>query len=105
MMRILRMASWCYLMPSATQRSGHSAPLVFIEAHRQDDDAADDDLLHKRRDAEQIAAIVQQPHDHGADDGADHRSLPSVQTAAADDDRRDNVQFVAGPGSRLTGDQ
>src|SRR6185312_11735957 len=79
----------------------HPAALEFVEADGHYDYGSDDHLLQERRDAEQVAAVAEEAHDHGADDG----SLPSVQAASTDYHGGDDAKFVTIAGGGLAGDE
>src|SRR6478672_5425323 len=64
-----------------------------IEQDRDDDHAADDDLLQERRDAEQVQAVAEHAHDQRADQRAAERALAAHQARAANHRRRDRVEL------------
>src|SRR5260221_574170 len=65
-----------------------------VEQHGDHDHAADDDLLEKRRDAEQVEAVAQHAHDQGADQRAAERALAAHQAGAADHSGGDRGPLV-----------
>ena len=82
----------------------HSPMMPFedrIHEHGADDDAADDDLLEKRRHAEQVQAVSQHAHDKRADQRAAKRSFAAHQAGAADHGRGNRVELVHHAGDRL----
>src|SRR3954470_2639490 len=72
-----------------------------IEQDRDDDHAADDDLLQKRRDAEQVEAVAQHAHDQRANRCAAKRAFAAHQAGAANHCRGDRVELVHHAGDWL----
>ena len=89
-------------------RLGGSSQALFlspeaIEGDRRDDDGADDHVLGGVRDAGVDAAVVQHRHDQAADQRPEHGPLAAAEAAAADDDRRDDLELQAVGGDRVAG--
>ena len=72
-----------------------------VHEHGADDDAADHDLLEKRRHAQQVQAVAQHAHDKRADQRTRQRAFAAHQAGAADDGGGNGVELVHHPGNRL----
>ena len=65
------------------------------DEHRRDDERALEKLLNERIDPGQIENVREHANDQRAEERAGHRALAAEQRRAADDNRRDGVQFIA----------
>ena len=72
----------------------HSPPLKLIEGDCENNHRADDDLLKERGDSQQVTPIAEKTHDERPDDRPRDRTLPTVQAAAPNHDRRNDTQFI-----------
>src|SRR5262245_30040529 len=72
-----------------------------IKEHGHHDHRADDNLLEKRRDAEQVQAVSQHAHDKRADQRAGKCPFAAHQARAADDRGGNRAELVHHPRDRL----
>src|SRR6478672_11512632 len=75
---------------------------VGIENDCQHNDQADYDRLEIVADTSQLKACAQDLQDTGARQGADARTLPTVEASAAYNDCSNSVKFVPSAGYRAT---
>src|SRR5580698_3218862 len=59
-----------------------------------DDDGADEDVLHEGMNPEQVEHVAQAPYDQCADNGHGHGAAPASEIHATDDAGGDGVQLV-----------
>src|SRR5258706_1887380 len=74
------------LLPARTQ---------LVRGDGGEDDQAFDDLLPEGRDVEEEQAVVQHADDEAAEHRAANRAASAGERCAANDDRRDGIEFVA----------
>src|SRR5690606_39174782 len=84
---------------------GLPAPAYDADIDGDDYDRARDDPLPRLRNRQNTKAVHQHAHHKRADDGSEDRAFPAGQRRAADDDRRNRVQFIALTERRLSGIQ
>src|ERR1043165_116590 len=69
--------------------------LVSIGGDPDDDQRADDDLLHVIRPAHLLASVAEEGHDQRADHRAGDAPFAAIEAPAADHDRGDDVELHA----------
>src|SRR5579872_389739 len=70
----------------------------FVDADRDNDDEADQEFLHERRDSHEDEPVAHHPDDEHAENRAQDRSLAARKRCAADDGCGDHVEFEAESG-------
>src|SRR5262245_43180987 len=72
-----------------------------IKQYRDDDDAADHDLLQERRYTEQVQAVPEHAHDQRADQRAAERAFAAHQAGPADHGGGNGIELVHDAGDWL----
>src|SRR6266487_1529082 len=92
--RLFRVPTSAFRVWYVSRSLGPSRPQP-VKRDREHDDRADDDFLDVVRPPHLLAAVAQERHDQGADHRARDAPFAALQAAAADHDRRDDVELGA----------
>src|SRR5580658_1665488 len=79
---------------------GFAAP---IQQHREQNHRALGDLLVERRYAHEVQAVVEHADQQRTHQGAEDPAAPAGEAGAAEHNRGDRIEFIAGTGGRLSG--
>src|SRR5712691_8476181 len=66
-----------------------------MQGHHRQDDRADEYIVGKTRHTDKDDAVAHHTQDQHADNGANDRATPASKGCTADDDHRNDFQFVA----------
>src|SRR3954447_70707 len=103
MMMLSQLASFLYMRVPLPQRAGDPHGDQPVGADGQDDQRADDGLLPELVDVEHREGAADHREQQRAEAGAPNRAAAAEDRDAADHDRGDDVQLVAGAGRGVDG--